>query len=176
MFISINGGMLPQRQTTHRARFDVFANENIKIYVGVIGQVPLGIKLDESYFQNMFEKDLDILGSEEEAKKELDLFLSTHYFELHPHPSLFINGLNSNVHIIDMDYKYQFTMIIRNVSAISKESKDLTEVIKEKLNGKEFQKFYEIKKGDKVGQLIFKKHEGYLLPEKYTGGFGGTEA
>jgi dUTPase len=39
---------------------------------------------------------------------------------------------------------------------------------------------YAIKKGDKIGQLILKRHEGYLLPAEYTkdeartGGFGST--
>ena len=27
---------------------------------------------------------------------------------------------------------------------------------------------YEIKKGDKIGQLILCRHEGWLLPEEYT--------
>lgn len=40
---------------------------------------------------------------------------------------------------------------------------------------------YEIKKGDKIGQLILCKHEGWLLPSEYTkdeertGGFGSTD-
>ena len=39
---------------------------------------------------------------------------------------------------------------------------------------------YEIKKGDKIGQLILCRHEGWLLPEEYTkdeerkGSFGST--
>jgi dUTPase len=39
---------------------------------------------------------------------------------------------------------------------------------------------YEIKKGDKIGQLILCRHEGWLLPSEYTrdeerlGGFGST--
>ena len=39
---------------------------------------------------------------------------------------------------------------------------------------------YKIKKGDKIGQLILCKHEGWLLPSEYTkdeertGGFGST--
>lgn len=39
---------------------------------------------------------------------------------------------------------------------------------------------FQIKKGDKIGQLILKRHEGYLMPIEYTkdeernGGFGST--
>ena len=44
----------------------------------------------------------------------------------------------------------------------------------------ELNQAYTILKGDKIGQLVLKRHEGYLLPQEYTldaernGGFGST--
>lgn len=183
MFISVNGGILPQRQTTHSAGFDVFANEDMEICVGSTEILSLGIALNEMFFENMFEKDLDILGTEDEAKKELDTFLSTYYLELHPRSSLRAKGLIVMPGIIDMDYRDEIKMIIFNGNAVSKQENDLREEIAHKLSRKTTcNKYFRIKKGDKVGQLILKQHEGRYLPDEYTkdekrtGGFGSTGA
>jgi len=88
--------------------------------------------------------------------------LLEYYFELHPRSSLRAKGLGGGVGIIDIDFKDEIKMIITNPS--------------------DRQERYTIKKGDKIGQLILKRHDGNLMPMEYTqqiernGGFGSSGA
>lgn len=81
------------------------------------------------------------------------------YFELHPRSSLRLKGVGGGVGIIDIDYRDEIKMIVTNPL-------DYTRLV--------------INRGDKIGQFIFKRHEGWLLPPEYTkdavrnGGFGST--
>lgn len=81
------------------------------------------------------------------------------YFELHPRSSLRLKGVGGGVGIIDIDYRDEIKMIVTNPLGYSR---------------------LVINRGDKIGQLIFKRHEGWLLPPEYTkdevrnGGFGST--
>ncbi len=182
MFISVNGGMLPQRSTTHSAGFDVFANEDMEICVGSTEILSLGIAIGEASLNHLinsmpYEIGIGTLDEKREA------FLKRYYLELHPRSSLRAKGLIVMPGIIDMDYRDEIKMIIFNGNAISGEEKDLRDEIKHKLSRKEHcQKYFRIKKGDKVGQLIFKQHEGRYLPADYTkdekrvGGIGSTGA
>lgn len=166
MFKSINGGILPQRATKYSAGFDVFANEDVTIGAGETVLVGLGIALDEV--------GIALYGDSG--------FETKHYFELHPRSSLRAKGLGGGVGIIDIDYRDEIKMVIHNhitwaittgyggVRLLCKESRD-NDILADN---------YEIKKGDKIGQLILKRHEGYLMPSEYTkdedrvGGFGST--
>lgn len=156
MFKSINGGQLPQRATKYSAGFDVFANEDVVIGAGETKVIGLGICLSGEDIHN---------------------FIRDHLFELHPRSSLRAKGLGGGVGIIDMDYRDEIKMVITNPL----QSKQVVE------NGCNYEVLeysedyeYTIKKGDKIGQLILKRHEGWLLPSEYTkdeernGGFGST--
>lgn len=153
MFKSINGGKLPERATLHSAGFDVFANENIIVDAGETILVNLGICIDlESSF---FDKFIGEIGSLFKAD-----FLQKYYLELHPRSSFRMKGIGGGVGIIDIDYRDEIKMIVTNPLSYSR----LT-----------------IGVGNKIGQLILKRHEGWLLPIEYTkdnvrdGGFGSTD-
>lgn len=91
---------------------------------------------------------------------DLQVRLLEYYLELHPRSSLRAKGLGGGIGIIDIDYRDEIKMIITNPS--------------------DRQERYTIKRGDKIGQLILKRHEGNLMPIEYTlqnervGGFGSS--
>ena len=93
-------------------------------------------------------------------------FLSSHYLELHPRSSLRAKGLISNTGIIDLDYKDEIKIIIHNpLNGIAN-------------RGAMNQRYFTIKKGDRIAQILLKEHKGYLLgvmnDDERTGGFGST--
>ena len=153
MFKSINGGQLPQRATKYSAGFDVFANEDAVIGAGETKIVSLGIALDDLW-----------MDQKQEFYKE------QYYLALHIRSSLRAKGLTSlGTGIIDMDYRDEIKMVIH--TPINSLHHHIPEI-----------PIYTIKKGDKIGQLILCRHEGWLLPSEYTkdverdGGFGSTGA
>lgn len=183
MFKSINGGLLPQRATRYSAGFDVFANEYVVVSSGETKLVGLGIAIDEDFFvkrhkkvsSHFFKWAKDRVYSEDEANnmanesadENIDSFKSFHYFELHPRSSLRAKGISGGVGIIDIDYTLEIKMVIHN-------DVDYFALVDELPNE------LVINKGDKIGQLILKRHEGWLLPSEYTkdedriGGFGSS--
>jgi len=167
MFKSIDGGLLPQRATKYSAGFDVFANENVVIGAGETKLIGLGICLDLKGFENERKKSMAMNDQ---------LFMESHYFMLCLRSSLGVKGLIlPNGHgVIDMDYTGEIKMIIHNPFS-NKHLLSFEEITKiEDLDS------CQIKKGDKIGQLILCKHGGWLLPAEYTkdeertGGFGST--
>lgn len=85
--------------------------------------------------------------------------LNSYYVELHPRSSTFLKGLICNIGVIDMDFvSLEIKLIVHNST----------------------QELFVVNKGDKIGQLIIKRHEGLLLPLEYTknnirvGGTGST--
>lgn len=157
MFKTINGGQLPQRATKYSAGFDVFANEDVVIGAGETKLISLGIAIDVEFTES---------------------FMSTYYFELHPRSSLRAKGLGGGVGIIDIDFRDEIKIVINNpiteIIDFQDGSTDTLGVNKDTTIG------YEIKRGDKIGQLILKSHHGILMPSEYTkdedrnGGFGST--
>jgi dUTPase len=195
MFKSINGGKLPERATKYSAGFDVFANEDMVIGAGETKVIGLGICIDNDFFIDVSHGAMEqrrdwimqdkgfLLDADEEQVKEIadeawESFFEAHYIELHPRSSLRAKGLGGGVGIIDMDYKNEIKMIIHNPirSKVREFESGLCERSMDITNN------FEIKKGDKIGQLILKRHEGWLLPAEYTkdeervGGFGSTDS
>lgn len=162
MFKSINGGKLPQRATRHSAGFDVFANEDVYIGAGQTKIINLGICLA---IETM-DDDVD-----------LEAISEGYYLELHPRSSLRAKGLGGGVGIIDIDYRDEIKMVITH--PINYALADV-ESVEQGYADVSFQDVFLIKKGDKIGQLIMKHHEAWLLPSEYTldadrnGGFGST--
>ena len=159
---------LPERATKYSAKFDVFADKDVVIEADETKHVPLGIALDvEMYcYRNVSQLPYDYVLKNNIAG--YDDFLKSHYFALHIRSSLRAKGLTSlGTGIIDMDYRDEIKMVIHNL-------------VDEYSFDNECEPEYEIKKGDKIGQLILCRHEGWLLPEEYTkdkehnGVFGGT--
>lgn len=180
MFKSINGGKLPQRATKYSAGFDVFANEDAAIGAGETKLIGLGIAIDiEPLIESYIEKHMMAVDSPSKAWElyARGRFLITHYLELHIRSSLRVKGLTSlGTGIIDIDYPDEIKMVV-NYQVSHAEFNPHFRVIE--LAGATDDKFY-INSGDKIGQLILKRHEGYLLPQEYTldaerkGGFGST--
>ncbi|MFA6396994.1 MAG: hypothetical protein WCW84_13605 [Sulfurimonas sp.] len=162
MFKSINDGKLPKRATTYSAAFDVFANANMTILEEKARLVPLGIAIDHN---NMFNHLKKWYGKSVDSEIFRDSFKKIHYFELHPRSSLRPKGLIVIPGIIDIDYEDELEMIINNpISGVDMSGN--TE--------------YKVSIGEKIGQIILKRHEGIMMPEEYTndekrvGGFGST--
>lgn len=163
--------ILPMAQTQLSAGYDVYANEDVIIAVGETKIIPLGVALD---FQSFYT-----------VGKNREVEISNYYLGLYLRSSLGAKGLSlpNGVGIIDIDYKDEIKMIIHNhvSSGIGFRvfAKHGNEENENSINfhGKEFV----IKKGDRVGQLIFQKHSGFeLLQNEYRttkerkGGFGST--
>lgn len=195
MFRLVEGGeLLPQRATQHSAGFDVFANEDVVISAGKTVIIGLGIALDlsgftpngctkcggsdEVYQDSFVGHYCDECGMQLDDEEAVEFFMSRYYLELHPRSSLRATGIGGGVGIIDMDYRDEIKMVLSNPitdMAISYTHQE------HDLIGVTYDGGYQIKRGDKIGQLILKRHEGYLLPTQYTldaertGGFGSTD-
>lgn len=166
MFKSINRGLLPQRATRYSCGFDVFANEDVVIGAGETKLIGLGIALDDDTIR-VLANGLNVWhGMELHEVNDM-------YFALHIRSSLRAKGLTSlGTGIIDMDYRDEIKMVIHNPFTGFDDDANPT--------GGTGWSSYEIKRGDKIGQIILCRHEGYLLPSEYTkdeermGGFGST--
>ena len=174
MFKLINGGLLPQRATKYSAGFDVFANDTVQVGAGETVRVKLGICINPAFAQAYNHEFMPVLPLE-----------ATHYLELHPRSSIRAKGLGGGVGIIELDYLEEIEMVIHN--PITEEHvtwwvDTLLNMVglKQRFNNDNTAN-YTIKKGDKIGQLILKRHEGWLFPTEYTkdeertGGFGSTD-
>ena len=160
MFKLINGGeKLPTRATRFSAGFDVYSREDKVIGAGCTELIGLGIALDIEIKNNEFQI--------QHYKRNAN----SHFLELHLRSSLRAKGLTSlGTGVIDIDYDQEIKMVVHNpISDVNGY-----------LQGRPHLFDFTIKKGDRIGQLILKRHEGYLLPEKYTlnaernGGFGSS--
>lgn len=153
MFESVNGGKLPERATMYSAGFDVFANENVTVYPGDVHLIGLGI-----IFNPNMEFLCDRIFGEFTTMNEREI-MSQFYLSLHLRSSMRLKGLSSNgTGIIDFDYRDEIKMVVSNTT----------------------NQLIPIRKGDKIGQLILQRHQGWLFPAEYTkneirvGGFGST--
>lgn len=174
---------LPKRATKYSAGFDVFANEDVVIGAGETKLIGLGIALDvefNTYGEPMIRNRC--------AMPEFDgiEMLTDHYFAIHIRSSLRVKGLTSlGTGVVDMDYRDEIKMVIHNpvCGLYTKQQGHIgvigcytysSDIYEDRI------KHFEIKKGDKIGQLILCRHEGWLLPSEYTkdeertGGFGST--
>ena len=182
--------ILPKRQTRFSAGFDVFANEDVVIAAGQTELIGLGIAIDldrciDEYFTNHEYCQGEIVGGYVN-QQEVDHFMQTHYFELHIRSSLRAKGLTSlGTGVIDMDFDQEVKMAIHN-PICGYEDVDHCDhgLISMPFGASMFKgetnPNYEIKKGDKIGQLILLQHAGHLMPDEYTlnnervGGFGSS--
>lgn len=160
---------LPERATMYSAGFDVFSNEDAVIGAGETKLIGTGIVLELDYY-DLCSK---IWGHHsDDLENDID---TSFYFALHIRSSLRAKGLTSlGTGIIDMDYRDEIKIVVHNPV----DNNTLLEIYREYAHSNHAYK--EIKKGDKIGQLILCRHEGWLLPSEYTkdeernGGFGST--
>lgn len=179
MFKSINGGQLPQRATKYSAGFDVYSNEDVVIGAGETKLIGLGIALDDSFRYEIEDEGKKYYPSLKDSMKE------GFYFAIHIRSSLRAKGLTSlGTGIIDMDYRDEIKMVIHNpINLYQPKFYNQNNYERYALQKQvAIDNDYTIKKGDKIGQLILCRHEGWLLSSEYTkdderdGGFGSTGA
>ena len=152
-----NDARLPERATKYSAGVDVFANENVVIGAGETRLIGLGIALDEELVHEALYRSVSM---------SRELWMSLHYFALHIRSSLRAKGLTSlGTGVIDMDYRDEIKMVIHNPIARLVNFQDgYTEALGTSDILAQTSIGYQIKKGDKIGQLILCRHEGWLLP------------
>ena len=185
MFKTVKDGKLPQIQTEFSAGADCFAREDVIIGAGETKVVPLGIMIDLEqikYIPKMTKWALDKYNNgltdletyESVEKNNLIEFMKSHYFKVSlrssmssKHGLIIANGEG----VIDMDYNGEIGVIIHN--PVTHES--VYDFSQEK-----YEHYFEIKKGDRVAQIMLMKNENHLMPDSYRlnnkrdGGFGST--
>ena len=181
--------ILPKRQTRFSAGFDVFANEDKVIAAGQTELIGLGIAIDLEQIKGRFVGAyLSDNGADEYFDEHaFTEFKEQHYFALHIRSSLRVKGLTSlGTGVIDIDYDQEIKMVIHRPCTL-KTVWGVINLAFIRFKGGDagrcqVDEGYKINKGDKIGQLILKRHEGYLLPQEYTldnervGGFGSSGA
>ena len=89
--------------------------------------------------------------------KGMKKFLSSYYLDLKPRSGLRAKGIIADSGVIDLDYPKEIKIILNNFSCCND---------------------FIINKGDKIAQIMLKKHEtdlmGFFSKEKRTSGFGST--
>lgn len=182
MLKTIVKGCEPQLATKYSAAIDLFASEDVVICAGETRVVGLGVciyNLDAAIsreFGGMLESN-----EFRSIDRYREWFKESHYLELHPRSSLRAKGLIAGVGVIDLDFKDEIKIIIHNPI------KKATQCFKSLDNGEtyipsgniELGYRYEIKKGDKIAQILLKEHKTYLMGitsnEERKGGFGSTD-
>ena len=153
-----NDARLPERATKYSAGVDVFANENVVIGAGETKLIGLGIELDEELVYEALYRSVSM---------SRELWMSLHYFALHIQSLLRARGLTSlGTDIINMDYRDEIKIVIHNPLRWGEVPVNDNATVYTK--GVQHNASYVIKKGDRIGQLILCRHEGWLLPEEYT--------
>lgn len=164
----------PTKGSKYSAAIDLYAREDVVIGAGETVKVPLGVCIDlikliaKNRYANLHLKNIH-------TSLDDDNFLRSHYFQLEPRSSLRAKGLIAGTGIIDLDYKDEIMIILHNPFNLVGFIVDIDEGIHLP------NKFpcYEIKKGDKIAQILLKDHKTYLMgvdtDDVRNGGFGSTD-
>jgi len=171
MFKVLENGKAPTKGSRYSAGIDLYASEDCIIAAGQTKIIGLGVCIDEIKLIECvlpLHREYYVRTGDFKVFKNFyeNLFLKSHYLELHPRSSLRAKGLISNTGIIDLDYEDEIKIIIHNPIQRFGSFPVLTDE-------------FEIKKGQKIAQILLKEHKGYLLgiksDEERTGGFGSTD-
>lgn len=177
----IEGCKEPTKGSVYSAGIDLYASADIVIEAGETAIVGLGVYIDISdtdkklFAGEIIKRNTARYLAYDEA---FDIFLSTHYLELHPRSGLRAKGIISGVGIIDFDFagiENEIKIIIHNPLKDNSlcTYKDGRIGINLDIDSDFF-----IKKGDKIAQILLKEHQGYLFgvesDEERLGGFGST--
>ena len=163
MFKTIDGGILPKRFSKYSAGFDVYSNEDVVIGAGETKRIGLGIAIDNRL----------IYGNTLIINEASALLLNCHYLELHIDDRLAEKGLIAPPKIVNLDCTDELKISIHNPicgyeNVEHYEHGTIAMPYGASRFKGELNQAYKIYKGDKIGQLILKRHEGYLLPQEYT--------
>ena len=175
MFKILDDVCKPTKGSKYSAAIDLYARADVVIGAGETVKVPLGVCVDEDIFYKNYYNYYKLDNSKNKIDYEFSKMFSSHYLQLEPRSSLRAKGLIAGTGIIDLDYKDEIMIILHNPFNLVGFIIDIDEGIH--LPNK-FPR-YEIKKGDKVAQIMLKEHKTYLMgvdtEEKRTGGFGSTD-
>ena len=169
----------PTKGSKYSAAIDLYARKDVVIGAGETVKVPLGVCIDSDFFiyeiGNINVACNGEIKSDEDSSNKIDTFIKSHYLQLEPRSSLRAKGLIAGTGIIDLDYEAEIMIILHNPFNLVGFIVDIDEGIHLP------NKFpcYEIKKGDKIAQIMLKEHKTYLMgvdtQEERTGGFGSTD-
>ena len=145
-------GCEPTKGSKYSAAVDLYASEDIVIGAGETAIVGLGVCIDiDSLISRLYTSDI-------EYKKQT--FMASYYLELHPRSSLAAKGLIFNIGIIDLDYKDEIKAIIHKTL---NGGEDFSANMGGFMGFSDINHSYNIKKGDKLAQVILKEHKNYLF-------------
>ena len=160
MFKVLKNGTAPTRGSEYSACVDLYASETVTIGAGEAKVIGLGVCIDipDIYKHDDFKK--------------------SHYLQLMLRSSLGKKGLilPNGVGIIDLDYEDEIKMIIHNPITPTNYIDDELGII-----DSEFfcPNSFEIKKGDKIGQITLLEHKSRFFDiksdVKRSGGFGSSD-
>jgi len=176
MFKVLTEGFQPTKGTKYSACVDLYSSEDVVIGAGETKIVGLGVAIDIDW-NHLIRVSYDEQFNPTDEQKEF--FLKNHYLQLMLRSSLGKKGLilPNGVGIIDLDYKDEIKMIIHN--PIKRACFGVNEVGKYDFESDVWQE-YEIKKGDKIAQIMLCEHKSYLFgietETERNGGFGSSGA
>uniref|UniRef100_UPI0040486010 hypothetical protein n=1 Tax=Aliarcobacter sp. TaxID=2321116 RepID=UPI0040486010 len=169
MFRVLVEGCEPTKGSKYSAAIDLYASEDVVIGAGETAMVGLGVCIDEEKLYSMIfahYPDLDY----EYTNEVIEQFMHSHYLQLEPRSSLRVKGLIAGTGIIDLDYKNEIKLVIHN--PVGNHFSNIQERSYFSTNK------FNIKKGDKIAQILLKGHKTYLVGIETSttrnGGFGST--
>jgi len=194
MFKVLTEGCEPTKGSKYSACVDLYASEDVVIGAGETKLVGLGVAIDYNLImRNYCDRlgfDIGLIDFNEYPLNPITYrfnhFLRSHYLQLEPRSSLRVKGLQAGTGIIDLDYEDEIKMIIHNPLKFD-QVRIASLLINEKIDvqqaeyictSENIQIDYEIKKGDKIAQIMLCEHKSYLFgietENERTGGFGST--
>ncbi len=165
----------PTKGSKYSAAIDLYAREDVVIGAGETVKVPLGVCIDEfelsSIIFNRFP-DLDY----EDNDRYYNEFMKSNYLQLEPRSSLRAKGLIAGTGIIDLDFTQEIVIVLHNPFNLVGFNIDNDDGIHLPSGSIPC---YEIKKGEKIAQILLKEHKTYLMGvdtnDERIGGFGSTD-
>ena len=156
MFKVINDGKLPTRGSKYSACVDLYASEDKVIGGGDTELVGLGVCIDSFKLLDYARLSYIHMGGTTNPTFD-DNFMRAHYLQLMLRSSLSKHLIIANgVGVVDLDYEDEIKIRLHNPR----------------------NKWYKIKKGDRIAQVTLLEHKGYLFgietEDERSGGFGST--
>ena len=182
-------GCEPIKGSKFSAGVDLYASEDCIIGAGETKIIGLGVCIDLEVLRSILGEEVKdfievtMKNCSENTKETTYTYLShskvnkfseSHYLELHPQNSIRAKGLISGVEIIGLDFEDEIKIIIHNPLT----SENLTSDDNRYINDAFIYSGHEIKRGEKIAQILLKEHKSYLFgiksDEDRIGGFGST--
>lgn len=175
MFKILDDVCKPTKATRFSAGIDLYARKDVVIGAGETVKVPLGVKVDlESFFFGEAVKK-HITPDDKFYGKGADVFIRSHHLELFNRSSTALKRglmLANGTGIIDLDYPDEICALLHKPFT----PEDWMIVDNDVMMY--YPESVEVKKGDKICQIILKENKTYLMgvesDEERTGGFGSS--